>query len=67
VDIKGRRVDLILAGVGLAGGVLMFAIGQYRQAFPAIPAPWLLVPLAVCCAALLWRRTAEPDVLSDLD
>jgi hypothetical protein len=52
--VRGRTIDLVLAGSGLATGVLMFVTGQYQaRADPR----WLFLPLAVCCGALLLRRT----------
>jgi len=53
--MKGRTVDWILAGSGLAAGGLMFVTGQYQA---RVDARWLFVPLAVCCGALLLRRVA---------
>jgi hypothetical protein len=53
--MRGRTVDLVLAGSGLAVGALMFVTGQYQA---RADARWLFGPLVVCCAALLLRRTA---------
>jgi signal transduction histidine kinase len=53
--MRGRTVDVVLAGVGLAVGLLMFATGQYYQ---RLGVGWLVPPLLVCCAAVLLRRTA---------
>jgi signal transduction histidine kinase len=53
--MKGRTVDLILAGSGLALGLIMYATGQWQAHYRPV---WLLLPLVVCCAALLLRRTA---------
>ncbi|MEV0135357.1 histidine kinase [Dactylosporangium sp. NPDC050688] len=53
--MKGRAVDLALAGAGLGLGLLMLVTGQY-QARAGVG--WLVPPLVVCCAALLLRRTA---------
>ncbi|GAA3296484.1 histidine kinase [Dactylosporangium vinaceum] len=53
--MKGRTVDLVLAGSGLAAGALMYVTGQYQA---RVDARWLFVPLAVCCSALLLRRSA---------
>ncbi|MFC5003079.1 sensor histidine kinase [Dactylosporangium cerinum] len=53
--MKGRAVDLLLAGAGLAVGLLMLLTGQYHA---RAGVGWLLPPLVVCCAALLLRRTA---------
>jgi signal transduction histidine kinase len=55
---RGRRVDLLLFAVSLTGGLLMYAIGQYNRAHPALPSALLLVPMLVCSGALLLRRTA---------
>ncbi|GAA2632466.1 histidine kinase [Dactylosporangium fulvum] len=56
--MKGRTVDVVLAGGTFAAGMLMFATGQYHAAFDTLPHAVLLVPLAVCSGALLLRRTA---------
>ncbi|WP_433066050.1 sensor histidine kinase [Dactylosporangium sp. CS-033363] len=53
--MRGRAVDLVLAGSGLGLGALMFATGQYQA---HVDARWLFVPLVVCCGALLLRRAA---------
>ncbi|GAA4258389.1 sensor histidine kinase [Dactylosporangium darangshiense] len=53
--MRGRVVDLVLAGSGLAAGALMFVTGQYQARVHPL---WLFVPLVVCCGALLLRRTA---------
>ncbi|MFG2040319.1 sensor histidine kinase [Dactylosporangium sp. NPDC048998] len=53
--MKGRTVDLVLAGSGLGAGALMFVTGQYQA---RVAPAWLFLPLAVCCGALLLRRTA---------
>ncbi len=53
--MKGRAVDLALAGAGLGLGLLMLATGQYHA---RAGTAWLVPPLVVCCAALLLRRTA---------
>ncbi|MET7419786.1 histidine kinase [Dactylosporangium sp. NPDC005555] len=53
--MRGRIVDLALAGAGLSIGLLMLVTGQYQQQWGA---GWLVPPLVVCCAALLLRRTA---------
>ncbi|MEU7874386.1 histidine kinase [Dactylosporangium sp. NPDC049140] len=53
--MKGRTVDWILAGSGLAAGALMFVTGQYQA---RLDARWLFAPLVVCCGALLLRRAA---------
>lgn len=55
--MKGRAIDCVLAGSGLAAGALMFATGQYQARVAPV---WLFAPLAVCCGALLLRRTAPP-------
>lgn len=53
--MKGRAVDVVLAGAGLSVGLLMLATGQYHA---RAGTGWLVPPLVVCCAALLLRRTA---------
>ncbi|MFI5907628.1 sensor histidine kinase [Dactylosporangium sp. NPDC051541] len=53
--MRGRTVDRVLAGSGLAAGALMFFTGQYQA---RVDARWLFVPLVVCCSALLLRRGA---------
>ncbi|WP_432967621.1 sensor histidine kinase [Dactylosporangium sp. CA-233914] len=53
--MRGRTVDLVLAGSGLAAGALMYVTGQHQA---RVDARWLFVPLVVCCGALLLRRTA---------
>ncbi|GAA2344368.1 sensor histidine kinase [Dactylosporangium salmoneum] len=53
--MKGRAVDLVLAGSGLCAGALMFVTGQWQA---RVAPAWLFVPLVVCCGALLLRRTA---------
>ena len=52
--------DLTLAGVSLAGGLVMLALGIVRTFEPAPDAPtWLFVPpLVAVCAALALRRVA---------
>ncbi|WP_433072990.1 sensor histidine kinase [Dactylosporangium sp. CA-052675] len=53
--MRGRTVDWILAGSGFAAGSLMYVTGQWQA---HVDARWLFAPLAVCCGALLLRRTA---------
>ncbi|WP_217628853.1 sensor histidine kinase [Micromonospora yangpuensis] len=55
---RGR--DLALAGVSLAGGLIMHGIG-FRADLgwrPAVPVGWFLVPLAAVCVAVALRRVA---------
>jgi signal transduction histidine kinase len=58
----GRRRDIQLAGALFAGGVGLFWAGVYNHR--AGPPALLLVPLAVACAALLFRRTAPVPALA---
>jgi len=51
--VKGRTVDVVIAASCYAAGLLLFGVGHGAD-------PVLLVPLTVCCAALLLRRTAPP-------
>jgi signal transduction histidine kinase len=53
--MRGRTVDLALAGAGLSVGLLMFATGQYQAQWDV---GWLVPPLLVCCAAVLLRRVS---------
>lgn len=53
--MRGRTVDVALAGAGLGAGLLMFATGQYQARFGV---GWLVPPLLVCCAAVLLRRAS---------
>jgi signal transduction histidine kinase len=57
----GRRRDIQLAGAMFAGGVAMFWAGVYSRA--PEPRALLLIPLAVACTALLFRRTAPLPAL----
>ncbi|WP_238015266.1 histidine kinase [Dactylosporangium sp. AC04546] len=56
--MRGRTLDLVLAGSCFAAGGLMFAIGQYQAHYPTLPHALLLLPLAVCCGAMLLRRVS---------
>jgi signal transduction histidine kinase len=53
--------DLALAGIALAGGVLLLALGAYRQINPTpwSTPPWAYyLPLVAVCAAVALRRVA---------
>ncbi|HEY6595061.1 MAG TPA: hypothetical protein VI011_13320 [Asanoa sp.] len=53
--------DLALAGIALAGGVLLLALGAYRQInpMPWSTPPWAYyLPLVAVCAAVALRRVA---------
>jgi signal transduction histidine kinase len=57
---RAIRRDLTLAGLSLAGGLLMLALGLVRTFQPSPDAPTLLFvpPLVVACVALALRRVA---------
>jgi signal transduction histidine kinase len=61
-----RPVDLLLAGVSLAGGLLMLALGIVNtiQPSPERPTALFLVPLVVMCGALALRRVATRTSLA---
>ncbi|WP_431036817.1 sensor histidine kinase [Streptomyces sp. P6-2-1] len=55
---RPHRADALLAAAGLAGGVLLWALGvaSYGGARP-LGGAWVLVPLTVASLAELYRRT----------
>jgi hypothetical protein len=56
-----RARDLLVAGVALGGGLLLYALGTYPIAtdYPAQPPDWLyLVPMVIGGASLMLRRRA---------
>ncbi|MGC5363021.1 sensor histidine kinase [Streptomyces sp. DT24] len=56
---RPHRDDVLIAAVGLFGGLFLWAVGPRSQNGPVLDAPWTaLVPLTVMAALELVRRTA---------
>ncbi|MFF2134677.1 sensor histidine kinase [Streptomyces sp. NPDC058193] len=61
---RPHRDDVILASVGLSGGVFLWLVGIHIQNGRLLDAPWAsLVPLAVMSALELMRRSAPQTAL----
>nr|WP_052848425.1 histidine kinase [Streptomyces avicenniae] len=61
---RPHRTDALIAATGLTGGLVMWWLGLYSS--PALAQGrenWVLLPLAVICAAALLRRTWQPGAL----
>ncbi|MFB6814963.1 sensor histidine kinase [Streptomyces sp. NPDC056347] len=59
IPFRPHRHDVLLAVLGLSGGVLLWLFGLHLQGNRALMAPWVcLVPLAVVSGLELLRRTA---------
>ena len=61
---RPHRHDVLIAVVGLSGGLLLWTIGLHMQGVRLIGAPWAaLVPLAVMAGVELLRRSAPLTAL----
>ncbi|WP_256669276.1 sensor histidine kinase [Streptomyces fulvorobeus] len=61
---RPHRHDVIIAAVGLSGGLVLWLIGLHMQVGRPFDAPWLaLVPLAVTAGLELLRRSASLTAL----
>ncbi|MFC8225559.1 sensor histidine kinase [Streptomyces sp. NPDC057287] len=61
---RPHRDDVILASVGLSGGLLLWGVGIHIQNGRLLDAPWAsLLPLAVMSALELMRRSAPQTAL----
>ncbi|MFI9625529.1 sensor histidine kinase [Streptomyces sp. NPDC052042] len=57
--LRPHRHDVLIAVIGLLGGLLLWALGLHTQSGRDLVAPWVcLLPLAVVSALELVRRTA---------
>ncbi|WP_229867298.1 sensor histidine kinase [Streptomyces gelaticus] len=61
---RPHRHDVLLAAIGLLGGLLLWSLGLQLQGDRAFVAPWVsLLPLVVVSALELVRRTAPQPAL----
>ncbi|MFH0242352.1 sensor histidine kinase [Streptomyces sp. HK10] len=59
-----HRGDLLIAAAGLAGGLVMWALGLFNNPRPPLGDGWVLLPLAVMALAEALRRTAPSAALA---
>lgn len=61
---RPHRHDVLMAAIGLLGGLVLWAFGLHIQGERALVAPWVsLLPLAVVSVLELVRRTAPQPAL----
>lgn len=61
---RPHRDDILIAVVGLLGGVVLWLLGLHSRAGGLLHAPWIaLVPLAVMSSLALLRRSAPQTAL----
>ncbi|MGW1867553.1 sensor histidine kinase [Streptomyces mauvecolor] len=59
------RDDVLIAGAGLLGGLVLWAVGLHTQGDDRpLPDAWVLVPLALMAGLELLRRTAPQTALA---
>lgn len=56
--LRPHRDDVLIAVVGLLGGLVLRAVGLHTRTDPLLPGVWVLAPLAAMAGAELLRRTA---------
>ncbi|WP_283134161.1 sensor histidine kinase [Rhizohabitans arisaemae] len=61
--LRPHRDDVFIAVAAFLGGVLLWSLGLYSHPMSPLPAWAALVPLAVICAAELFRRSLPPVAL----
>ncbi|WP_406506731.1 sensor histidine kinase [Streptomyces sp. NBC_00212] len=57
------RDDVLIAGAGLLGGLVLWAVGLHTQGGRALGGAWVLLPLAGTAGLELLRRTAPQTAL----
>ncbi|MFD7339036.1 sensor histidine kinase [Streptomyces violascens] len=57
------RDDVLIAGAGLLGGLVLWAVGLHTQGNRPLPDAWVLVPLVLMAGLELLRRTAPQAAL----